>query len=187
VGRSFNCIVVDGDMSTNDTVLVLASGASGIEIGEEQYEQFTGCLAAVCISLAQGIVKDAEGATKFVTVQVMGAKTTQEARQIANTIATSPLVKTAFYGGDANWGRIFMAAGRAGVPIEPNKMALWFDDLQLVADGVGVDYDEKAANAIVAQPEMNVRLDLGLGDQEAIIWTCDLSHDYVSINGHYRT
>ena len=187
VERSFNCIVVDGDMSTNDTVLVLASGASGIEIGEAEYERFTGCLAAVCISLAQGIVKDAEGATRFITLQIVGARTAQEAKQIGNTIAVSPLVKTAFYGGDANWGRIMMAAGRAGVPLDQTKLSLWFDDLQLVADGTALAYDEARANAIAAQPEVCVRLDLGLGSQEATIWTCDLSHDYVDINGHYRT
>src|SRR5689334_10458466 len=105
VARSFNCIVVDGDMSTNDTVLVLASGASEVEIDEIQLERFTGCLAAVCISLAQAMVRDAEGATKFITLQITGARNSADARQIGNTIATSPLVKTAFYGGDANWGR----------------------------------------------------------------------------------
>ncbi|MEP7284505.1 MAG: bifunctional glutamate N-acetyltransferase/amino-acid acetyltransferase ArgJ [Chloroflexota bacterium] len=187
VERSFNCIVVDGDMSTNDTLLVLASGASGIEITEDKLERFTGCLSAVCISLAQGLVKDAEGASKFITLQVIGAHTAHEAHQIANTIATSPLVKTAFYGGDANWGRILAAAGRAGVPLDQSKLSLWYDDLQLVADGTPLDYDQDRANAIAAQPEVNVRLNLGLGNQEATVWTCDLTHDYVDINGHYRT
>jgi len=152
-----------------------------------EYERFTGCLAAVCISLAQGIFKDAEGATRFITLQIVGARTTQEAKQIGNTIAVSPLVKTAFYGGDANWGRIMMADGRAGIPVDQNKLSLWFDDLQLVANGTPLAYDEDRANAIAGQPEVNVRLDLGLGSQEATIWTCDLSHDYVDINGHYRT
>jgi glutamate N-acetyltransferase / amino-acid N-acetyltransferase len=185
--RSFNNIVVDGDMSTNDTVVIMANGASGIEITEAELEHFTGCLAATCISLAQAIVKDGEGATRFITLQVMGARTPQEAKQIGNVIATSPLVKTAFYGGDANWGRILAAAGRAGIDIDPNKACLWFDDLQLVANGTPLNYDEKRANAIAAQPEVAVRLDLGLGSAEATIWTCDLTHDYVNINGHYRT
>ncbi|HLY24969.1 MAG TPA: bifunctional glutamate N-acetyltransferase/amino-acid acetyltransferase ArgJ [Aggregatilineales bacterium] len=187
VSRSFNCIVVDGDMSTNDSVLTLASGASGIAIAEAQYERFTGCLSAVCISLAQAIVKDAEGASRFITVQVMGAKSPEDARQVGNAIATSPLVKTAFYGGDANWGRIVAAAGRAGVPLEQGKLALWYDDLQLVANGTPLKYDEARANAIAAGPEIHVRLELGLGSAEHTIWTCDLTHDYVDINGHYRT
>jgi glutamate N-acetyltransferase/amino-acid N-acetyltransferase len=185
--RSFNCIVVDGDMSTNDTVLALASGASKVEIGQSQLERFTGCLAAVCISLAQAIVRDAEGATKFITLQITGARNVADARQIGNTIATSPLVKTAFYGGDANWGRILAAAGRAGVPLDQSKVSLWYDDLQLVKDGTPLDYDDEKANAIAGHEEVNVRLALGLGRAEHTIWTCDLSHDYVDINGHYRT
>jgi glutamate N-acetyltransferase/amino-acid N-acetyltransferase len=188
VMRSFNCIVVDGDMSTNDTVLVLASGASRIEVvGQSQLERFTGCLAAVCISLAQAIVRDAEGATKFITLQITGARSVADARQIGNAIATSPLVKTAFYGGDANWGRILAAAGRAGVALEQSKLSLWYDDLQLVKNGTPLNYDDERANAIAANPEVNVRLSLGLGSAEHTIWTCDLSHDYVDINGHYRT
>src|SRR5260221_5606362 len=187
VARSFNCIVVDGDMSTNDTAIILASGASEVEIGQSQLERFTGCLTAVCISLAQAIVRDAEGATKFITLQVTGARNKADARQIGNAIATSPLVKTAFYGGDANWGRILAATGRAGVPLEQNKLSLWYDDLQLVKNGTPLDYDDEEANAIAAHDEVNVRLALGLGKAEHTIWTCDLSHDYVDINGHYRT
>jgi glutamate N-acetyltransferase/amino-acid N-acetyltransferase len=185
--RSFNCIVVDGDMSTNDTVLALANGASGVEVTEAQYEHFAGALTAVCISLAQAIVKDAEGATRFITLQVLDAPSIEEARQVGNAIATSPLVKTAFYGGDANWGRIVAAAGRSGVEIDQYHLSLWYDDLQLVEDGTPLNYDQERANAIAAQPEVNVRLYLGMGDQEHTIWTCDLSHDYVDINGHYRT
>ncbi len=167
--------------------IILASGASEVEIGQSQLERFTGCLAAVCISLAQAIVRDAEGATKFITLQVTGARNTADARQIGNAIATSPLVKTAFYGGDANWGRILAATGRAGVPLEQNKLSLWYDDLQLVKNGTPLDYDDEEANAIAAHDEVNVRLALGLGKAEHTIWTCDLSHDYVDINGHYRT
>ncbi|MCC7207079.1 MAG: bifunctional ornithine acetyltransferase/N-acetylglutamate synthase, partial [Anaerolineae bacterium] len=118
---------------------------------------------------------------------IVGARNAGEARQIGNTIATSPLVKTAFYGGDANWGRILAAAGRAGVEIDPDRLALWYDNLQLVAAGTPLAYDEARANQIAAQAEVRVRLDLGQGDAGATIWTCDLSHDYVSINGHYRT
>ncbi len=185
--HSFNRIVVDGDMSTNDTVLILANGASGVEITESSLVSFTISLTAVCETLAQAIVRDGEGATKFIELSVTGARSVEEARQIGNTIATSPLVKTAFYGGDANWGRILAAAGRAGVPLDQHKLSLWYEDLQLVANGTPPNYDEARANAIAAQSDVKVRLDLGQGDQQATIWTCDLSHDYVDINGHYRT
>ncbi len=189
VEQSFNRIVIDGDMSTNDTVLLFASGASGKTVGKDvdYHAEFLPGLTAVCKALSQAIVHDGEGVTRFITLNVTGARSTAEARQIANTIAISPLVKTAFYGGDANWGRIMMAAGRAGVKLDQNKLSLWYDDLQLVANGTPLNYDDAQANARAAQPEVTVRLDLGLGDQEATIWTCDLSHEYVSINGHYRT
>ncbi|MCC7447617.1 MAG: bifunctional glutamate N-acetyltransferase/amino-acid acetyltransferase ArgJ [Anaerolineae bacterium] len=187
VDLSFNRIVIDGDMSTNDTVLLLASGASGVEIRGSLMQSFDEALTAVCKALAQGIVRDGEGVTRFITLNVVGAQTPQEAHQIGNTIATSPLVKTAFYGGDANWGRILAAAGRAGVELDQTKLSLWYDELQLVANGTPLTYDEDRANARAGQPEVTVKLDLGRGSAEATIWTCDLSHDYVSINGHYRT
>lgn len=189
VEQSFNRIVIDGDMSTNDTVLLFASGASAKTVGKDvdYHAEFLPGLTAVCKALSQAIVRDGEGVTRFITLNVTGARSTAEARQIANTIAISPLVKTAFYGGDANWGRIMMAAGRAGVELDQNKLSLWYDDLQLVANGTPLDYDDAQANARAAQPEVTVRLDLGLGDQAATLWTCDLSHEYVSINGHYRT
>ncbi len=193
---TFNRIVIDGDMSTNDTLLALASGTSGVKIGADPSRfGFTGALYRVCKQLAQGIVRDGEGVTKFITLHVVGADTREHAHQIANTIAISPLVKTAFYGGDANWGRILMAAGRAGVEIDPAKIALWYEagekdpkgGLQLVQDGTPLRYDETQANLIAASAEVTVTLDLGMGDAPATVWTCDLSHDYVSINGHYRT
>lgn len=132
-------------------------------------------------------MRDGEGVTKFIKLRVSGARTSAEARQIGNTIATSALVKTAFYGGDPNWGRILAAAGRAGVMIDPMRLSLWYNDLQLVADGTPLNYDEARAKIHASQAEIEVRLELGLGEAEALIWTCDLSHDYVSINGHYRT
>jgi glutamate N-acetyltransferase/amino-acid N-acetyltransferase len=170
-------------------VLLFASGASAKTVGKDvdYHAEFLPGLTAVCKALSQAIVRDGEGVTRFITLNVTGARSTAEARQIANTIAISPLVKTAFYGGDANWGRIMMAAGRAGVELDQNKLSLWYDDLQLVANGTPLDYDDAQANARAAQPEVTVRLDLGLGDQAATLWTCDLSHEYVSINGHYRT
>jgi len=193
---TFNHIVIDGDMSTNDTLLALASGTSGVQIGADPSRfGFTGALYRVCKQLAQAIVRDGEGATRFITLHILHADEPAHAYQIANTIATSPLVKTAFYGGDANWGRILAAAGRAGIEFDPAKLALWYEEgekepaggLQLVANGTPLAYDEAQANAIAASPEVTVTLDIGMGDAPATVWTCDLSHDYVSINGHYRT
>jgi glutamate N-acetyltransferase/amino-acid N-acetyltransferase len=191
--KSFNRISVDGDTSTNDTVLVLANGASGTLIEEGQgYDEFVAHLTELCTELGQMIVMDGEGATKFITVQVTGADDETTAHAVANTIAISPLVKTAFYGGDANWGRIMMAAGRAGVPLDQTKLTLWFasqakGELQVVANGTPTNYLEEDASAIFAQQEITVHLDLGLGAAESTVWTCDFSHEYVSINGDYRT
>ncbi len=195
-GVSFNQIVVDGDMSTNDTVIALASGASGVNVqtGADR-EAFGAALTAVCTALARDIVLDGEGVTKFITLHVTGAPDAASARQVAMTIATSPLVKTAFFGCDANWGRILAAAGRAGVAVDPDRLDLWFaageapEDagLQLVASGTPTDYREQDAAAIMQEKAITVRLDLGLGDAVSTVWTCDLSHDYVSINGDYRS
>ncbi|MCC6612082.1 MAG: bifunctional glutamate N-acetyltransferase/amino-acid acetyltransferase ArgJ [Anaerolineae bacterium] len=185
--RSFNCISVDGDTSTNDTVLLLSTGkVAATDIDAP--------LEAVCRSLAQGVVRDGEGASKFITIQVFGAESDATAKAIANTIAISPLVKTAFYGGDANWGRIMMAAGRAGVALDPKNVKLWVAggeverrELLLFSDGMPTDYSEERATAIMHEPSIYVTLDCGQGKGHAVVWTCDLSHDYVSINGHYRS
>lgn len=196
--RTFNRIVVDGDMSTNDTLLLLANGASGVALESPvALEQFQAALEAVCRKLAQDIVRDGEGATKFITLHVTGAPDAGAAHRIANAIATSPLVKTAFFGGDANWGRIIAAAGRAGVTVEPERMQLWLaagecDDrpdtaLRLFAAGMPTGYQEVQAAAIMRQPAITAWLDCGLGAGAATVWTCDLSHDYVSINGDYRS
>ncbi|MER2598355.1 MAG: bifunctional glutamate N-acetyltransferase/amino-acid acetyltransferase ArgJ [Caldilineales bacterium] len=188
VERSFNAITVDGDTSTNDTVLLLANGAAG----PVDTDAFAAALAAVCTDLAQQIVRDAEGATKFITVRVTGATTAADARQVAQTIATSSLVKTAVYGGDPNWGRVLAAAGRSGVALDPQQCALWFAGdggapYQTVAQGVPCAYDESVAAAIFACQELEIHLDLGAGTAEATLWTSDLTHDYVSLNAHYRT
>lgn len=188
---SFNRIVVDGDMSTNDSVIALANGASGVAVTDEA--ALVEALRAVCVPLAQAIARDGEGATKFVTVQVTGASDEAQAARVARTVASSALVKTAFYGADPNWGRILCAAGYAGVDLLPERLGLWLLDaeqraaMQLVAHGEPASYDEVAAIALMQGPEWGVRLDLGLGDASAWVWTCDLSHEYVSINGHYRT
>lgn len=188
---SFNRIVVDGDMSTNDSVIALANGASGVTVTDE--DALTEALAAVCTPLAQAIVRDGEGATKFVTLHITGATDEASASQVARAIASSALVKTAFYGADPNWGRILCAAGYSGIEVRPDRLALWLLDsdqrpaLQLVAGGQPENYDETEAIALMQRPEWGVRLDLGLGEASVWVWTCDLSHEYVSINGHYRT
>jgi glutamate N-acetyltransferase/amino-acid N-acetyltransferase len=189
---SYNRIVVDGDMSPNDTVLLLANGTSGVTPALDGFQQ---ALTALCTHLAQAIVRDGEGVTKFVTLDVRGAVDDQTAQQIARTIATSALVKTAFYGNDANWGRMIAAAGRAGVPFDPARACLTLasgangcrDSLLVFRDGMPLDYNEALATVIVSAAEVDVTLDCGLGSGAATIWTCDLSHEYVTINGDYRT
>ena len=203
VDQSFNRIVVDGDMSTNDTVLVLANGASGAEINPvsdaKRPSQFQAHLLAISRMLARDIVSDGEGATKFITILVDGAPNNESARQIANCIATSPLVKTAFYGGDANWGRIVAAAGRAGVPLQLKRMRLWiapgeayfYDEngshLLLFEYGLPAAYNEEQATDMVRHSSVTVLLDCGMGEGTATVYTCDLSHEYVSINADYRS
>jgi glutamate N-acetyltransferase/amino-acid N-acetyltransferase len=200
VETSYNRISIDGDTSTNDTVILLANGLAGNpEIAQDSpaYQAFLGVLTDICTELSQAIVRDGEGVTKFVTIRVHGAASDQEAHRAANTIATSPLVKTAFFGSDANWGRILAAVGRAGIQVDPARCSLFvtggdarqarLDELQLVAAGMPLAYAEADAAARFAQPEIDVRVDLGLGAGEATVWTCDLSHDYVSINGDYRS
>jgi glutamate N-acetyltransferase / amino-acid N-acetyltransferase len=191
VNASFNRISVDGDTSTNDTVLLLANGASGIALAtEKDAVLFSQALAQLCLHLAHQIIRDGEGATKFVTIHVRGAARDEDAHRIAATIATSPLVKTAFAGSDANWGRILAAAGRAGVSFDQNQVSLYIegvDRLQLVAHGTPTDYAEREAAAIFARPKFAVHLDLNSGPGQATMWTTDLSHGYVSINADYRT
>ncbi len=188
--RSFNAMTVDGDSSTNDTLLVLASGLAGndpITEESESFALFQAALTAAAAELAQLIARDGEGATKFVTLTVSGARSFAEAQRIAKTIATSALVKTALYGADANWGRVLAAAGRAGVALAPERLALWFDAVQLVGAGAPLPYLEADAHATLTKPEVTIQLDLGLGDASATVWTCDFSHDYVSINADYRS
>lgn len=198
VNRSYNRIVVDGDMSTNDTVLLLANGMSRVSVDSPyEWAQFQGALIALCTHLAQAIVRDGEGATKFITIHVSGAEDDEAARKIGCAIATSALVKTAFFGHDANWGRIIAAAGRAGVAFRAEQARLWispgeelFEDdkgLLLFQNGLPSNYDERAATEIMSEPSIYVSLDCGLKDGSAIIWTCDLSDQYVAINADYRS
>lgn len=199
--RSFNRISVDGDTSTNDTLLVLANGLAGnaeiVDVGHAGFAAFQAALTDLCTELAQAIVRDGEGMTKFVTVMVNGAVSDEEAHRAANTIATSPLVKTAFFGSDANWGRILAAVGRAEIRVEPERCALYVSggpsasshlpELQLVAAGTPLPYAEADAAERFRQPEIAVRVELGLGAGSSVVWTTDLSYDYVKINGDYRS
>ncbi len=184
---SFNSISIDGDTSTNDTLLMLANGAAGpVDAG-----RFAAALTDLCADLAQQIVRDGEGATKFITVTVQGAVSDEDARRAAKAVANSPLVKTAFYGGDANWGRILAAVGYSGAEVDPARADLWIEGergkLQLVAAGQPLAYSEELATAIFQAAEISVTVELGLAAGRATVWTCDLSHAYVDINGSYRT
>ncbi len=189
VDVSFNRICVDNDMSTSDTVLCFANGRSGVPVaaGTEDYRVFAEAVTAICRDMAKRIVKDGEGATKFVEILVTGAPGDASAVTVARAIAQSQLCKTAFFGQDPNWGRIVCAAGYSGVSFNPDKIALWLNDVQLVKQGMPAAYEEADAAAVMQQPEFQIRIDLGAGDGEAFYWTSDLSHDYVRINADYRT
>ncbi len=190
---SFNSITVDGDTSTNDTLLVLSSGKAGNPVIRDmesaESRLFGEALSAVLLDLAKQIVIDGEGATKLIEIQVTGSRDLDDARQIAFTVAHSPLVKTAFFGEDANWGRIVAAAGRAGVAINPERVSLHFGETCVFRNGTpleGPEVEEKASEAF-RRDEIRVRLDLGMGDCAFTAYTCDLSYDYVKINASYRS
>ena len=190
VERSFNRISVDGDMSTNDTVLVLASGASGAVVDDAGEPAFTAALTEVCGSLARQVARDGEGATRLVELRITGGETEEQSHRVGDAIACSPLVKTAIHGNDPNWGRILAAAGYSGEAIEPDRVRLWFgdgDDLQLLDRGLPVTFDAARASALLKQDPAIVHLDLGLGRESAVVWTCDLSAEYVRINADYTT
>ncbi len=190
VERSFNRISVDGDMSTNDTVLVLASGASGATIDDASEPAFVAALTEVCGSLARQIARDGEGATRLVELRITGGASERQAHRVGDSIACSPLVKTAIHGNDPNWGRILAAAGYSGEPIEPELVRLWFgegDAVQLLDRGLPVPFDETRASELLRQDPAIVHLDLGLGSHSAVVWTCDLSAEYVRVNADYTT
>ncbi len=192
VRHSFNAITVDGDTSTNDTVLVLANGAAGnpeiVDAGSDDGCQLQQCLDAVCRDLALQIVRDGEGATKLVTVRVMGAHSADDAERAARTVANSNLVKTAFFGEDANWGRIIAALGRSGAVFNPSRVDISFDDVMLVRDGLALgSAAEERATAVLRQKEFTVLVDLKNGTAGHDIHTCDFSIDYVKINADYRS
>jgi len=192
VNNSFNAITVDSDTSTSDTVMVFATGASGAPMitdrADERLIPFAAAFNDLCLNLALQIVKDGEGASKFVTIKVEGASHRDVARQLASDVANSPLVKTALAAGDANWGRIIMALGKSGLPLAQDDLTVWFGDV-LVAErgGRAESYDEAAASAVCAQAEIDIRIRVGTGPGYATVYTCDLTHAYVDINGAYRT
>ncbi|MGD8265597.1 MAG: bifunctional glutamate N-acetyltransferase/amino-acid acetyltransferase ArgJ [Chromatiales bacterium] len=189
VAPSFNAITVDGDTSTNDACVLMATGASGVTIDENNFGQFTTAVTEVCLELARAIVRDGEGATKLVEVRVTSAATIEEARQVAYTIAHSPLVKTALFASDPNWGRILAAVGRAGLAdLDIDAIRIWLDDVCIVSDG-GRDpsYTEEAGQRVMDKAEFVIHVDLGRGESETSVLTCDLSFDYVKINAEYRT
>jgi glutamate N-acetyltransferase / amino-acid N-acetyltransferase len=192
---SFNAITVDGDASTSDTLLLFATGAAAARgapkiavAGDRRLQSFRAALDEVLGDLAHQIVKDGEGARKFVKVTVEGAVTKRSAKIIARAIANSPLVKTAIAGEDANWGRIVMAVGKAGEPADRDRLAISFGDIRVAHKGArDPSYDEAQVAALMRRPEINIRVDLGLGKGWATVFTCDLTKEYVAINGDYRS
>ena len=189
---SFNRITVDGDTSTNDACLLIASGRAEVAIDDGDsrpaallYE----ALEAVFVELAQALIRDAEGASKFVSIEVAGARSDRDAQIVAETIGHSPLVKTALFASDPNWGRILAAVGRAPIDtLEVEKVAVWLDDVQIVAEGgVADSYTEEQGARVMARPDITIRVDLGAGEGRGQVWTCDFSYDYVKINAEYRT
>ena len=187
VDDTFNAITVDGDASTNDCVFLLANGASGVAIDDKSYGAFVGGLRDVCRELALGIVRGGEGATKLVTVTVSGAASTADARKCAKAIGNSLLVKTAIHGGDPNWGRLIAVAGRAGVAFDPARARVTIGDIVLFKDGAPHDENAPAAAEYLKGKELAVGVDLGAGSATSVVWTCDLSAEYVRINADYRT
>lgn len=191
VDQSFNCITVDGDTSTNDTVLCLSNGLAKnatIAHGTADYRRFEQLLQQACQTLALAICRDGEGVTKIVKIQVDGAKTTTAAKQVAATVATSNLVKTALFGEDANWGRVMGAIGRAGIPIEQEKISVHFDKVAMVKGGMGTGLAaERKIAQVFKQKEFTISVNLGQGRARAHMWTTDLSYDYVRINASYRS
>ncbi|NLJ51595.1 MAG: bifunctional glutamate N-acetyltransferase/amino-acid acetyltransferase ArgJ [Alcaligenaceae bacterium] len=189
--KSFNRITIDGDTSTNDSFVVAATGQSGIEIthSSPHYQVFVDALTEIALDLAQKIIRDAEGATKFITVQIESAKNQEEALKVAYSIAHSPLVKTAFFASDPNLGRILAAIGYADIPdLDTNNINLWLGDVLVASNGGRhPDYEEKDGERVMKESEILVRVDLNRGNVQETVYTCDFSYDYVKINAEYRT
>ncbi|MGH8505699.1 MAG: bifunctional glutamate N-acetyltransferase/amino-acid acetyltransferase ArgJ [Stenotrophobium sp.] len=192
VARSFNCVTVDGDTSTNDSCILFATakvGTQDVDTSHPDYAVIAGAIEQVCLELAHAVVRDGEGATKFIALTVHGAQSEAEARKVAFSVANSPLVKTAMFASDANWGRIVMAIGKAGIAgLNPRGVSIALDDVVLIEGGEPhPDYREEKGAAVVAQSEFRIRIGLGRGDARVTVWTCDFSYEYVKINAEYRT
>jgi glutamate N-acetyltransferase/amino-acid N-acetyltransferase len=189
VAESFHCITVDGDTSTNDACVLAATGRQALPPGPQARGSLEGAVREVCIELARGLVRDGEGATKLITVEVRGGADAPECRQVADAVAQSPLVKTAFFASDPNWGRILAAVGRAGVTaLDIARVTIYLDGVCIVRAGArAAEYREEQGREVMAREEITVRVDLGRGQASVRLWTCDLSYDYVRINAEYRT
>jgi glutamate N-acetyltransferase/amino-acid N-acetyltransferase len=192
VARSFNRITVDGDTSTNDACILLATGRSAAKVGavdSDSFEQFAAVVSQLCTELAQALVRDAEGATKFITIEVVEGASEADCLEVAYAIAHSPLVKTAFFASDPNWGRILAAVGRAGIhALNLSAVSIDLDDVRVISDGaLAPEYTEARGQRVMRKPEITVRVALGSGSSSARIWTSDLSHEYVQINAEYRS
>jgi glutamate N-acetyltransferase/amino-acid N-acetyltransferase len=195
VKGTFNAVTVDSDTSTSDTLMLFATGAAAgrgqkkvKKAGDKKLKDFAEKLETVLLDLAQQVARDGEGARKFIEVQVIGAEDDKAAKKVAFSIANSPLVKTAAAGEDANWGRVVMAVGKAGEKAERDLLSIWFGDIRVAHQGRrDPDYDEAAATEVMKQDKIVIRADLGIGKGEAKVWTCDLTKDYVAINGDYRS
>lgn len=190
VETSFNMISIDGDMSTNDMAVVLANGAAGnplITVENEDYSVFCAKLSELCQSLSQEIAADGEGATKFITIQVKNAPSFEDAKTVAMSVAKSPLVKTAFFGEDPNWGRVICAIGYAGVEMIPEKTKVAFGGVTVFENGMGVDSAVEKLHKVMEEHDIVIDINMGLGEAEATVWSCDLSYEYVKINGEYHT
>jgi glutamate N-acetyltransferase/amino-acid N-acetyltransferase len=191
-GKTFNCITVDSDTSTSDTVLAFATGRAGnallASFDDPGADAFAAALGDICRQLAHLVVKDGEGAQKFIEIAVTGAVSDESARKLGLAVANSPLVKTAIAGEDANWGRVVMAVGKAGEPADRDKLSIGFGGIWAARDGLPLaDYDEAPVAAHLKGREIAIQVDLGLGDGRATVWTCDLTHGYISINADYRS
>lgn len=188
VAQSFNCITVDGDMSTNDTVLMLANGASGTaELSGKDLRTFQRALTDLCTSLARQIARDGEGATKLITIRVTGAPSFKKARIVGLSVANSSLVKTAVFGRDPNWGRILCAVGYAGVDIDPDRVAVSMAGIPIYGNGGGLPFDRTRAIEALGASDIPIDIDLGAGKSSATLYTCDLTYEYIRVNAEYTT
>jgi glutamate N-acetyltransferase/amino-acid N-acetyltransferase len=185
IERTFNCLTVDGDTSTNDTVVILSNGASGVRIDSALEARFEAGLERVCQELAKSIARDGEGASKFIEIQVRGARSFSDARRVAKSIAHSPLVKTAICGEELNWGRILCAAGYSGVPFDPRALALSICHIPVFRAGAPVQAGRNRAERALKGDTIGIELELGEGNHSARVWTCDFTRGYIDINASY--